>query len=69
MKLSVIEMLPCAPLPFSTKNSSTPWKARNSASVTTKDGIRTLAHSQPVTSPITRPQTSAAPIAAGHGQP
>lgn len=46
-----------------------PWKDRNAASVTTNDGMPTFATMKPIASPMTRPVTSAASVAAYHGQP
>ena len=50
-------------------SSTTPWKARNAASVTTKDGMPILATRKPSTRPITVPVTSAASTATYQGQP
>ncbi len=56
MKPSGIEMF----LPSPSRFSSTPWKARNAARVTTKDGMPTFDTSRPSSRPITTPVTSAA---------
>ena len=50
-------------LPPLSSISSTPWKARNAARVTTNDGMPTFATRKPSTRPMTRPVTSAAGMA------
>ena len=50
---SVIEMLPPAPM----MSSTTPWNARNAASVVMNDGMPTRATSVPMSRPMTMPVT------------
>ncbi len=61
---SLTEML----VPPLMSSSTTPWKARKPASVTTKDGIPIFATSSPIRVPITAPVTSAATMDRYHGQ-
>ncbi len=61
--LSLIEMF----VPSLMISRTTPWKARNAARVTTKDGMPTLATSMPSMRPMTTPVTMAATIATYHG--
>ncbi len=62
---SLTEML----VPSFSSISTTPWKPRNAASVTTKDGMPTLATSVPSSSPMAAPVSTAATTAAYQGQP
>src|SRR5882762_8567283 len=56
-------------LPLLTSHNTTPWNARNSASVMTNDGTWTLDRIQPMNHPITTPVTAAARTAVHHDQP
>jgi hypothetical protein len=49
--------------------STTPWNARNAASVTTKDGMPSFTTSAPSANPMRTPVARDAPIASGHARP
>ncbi len=56
-------------VPSFSRIRTTPWKPRNAASVTTKEGMPTLATSVPMSRPMTAPVSMAAVTAAYQGQP